>query len=96
MSIQEFDRNSLLFTVIMMMNLYTYLLFLVDKKRAIGGKRNRISERKLLVSSFLVGGLGGLLGMYLHRHKTKHTNFKVLVPIAAILTSLIIGYLWTM
>ena len=54
----------------------------VDKRRA---RRNqwRITERALLWSAALFGGVGSMLGMYLFRHKTKHRRFTVLVPLFA-------------
>lgn len=94
MSLQNLNLIQILWALILIMNLYTYLLFFIDKKRAVAHKRNRISERTLLTASFLAGGLGGFLAMTIHRHKTKHTNFKILVPIAAILTLILMVILW--
>ena len=58
----------------------TFVLFGVDKYRA---KKNlwRIPERVLLTVCALGGGLGGLLGMRLFRHKTKHWKFLIGVPL---------------
>ncbi len=52
----------------------TFLLYAVDKKRAIEG-RWRISESMLLGFSFFGGGIGGYLAMQLTRHKTKKVKF---------------------
>ena len=57
----------------------------IDKSKAKRGKR-RISEAALLTASFLMGGVGGLLGMLICRHKTKHWYFCLLVPIFAVLS----------
>lgn len=70
---------------ILIMNVYTFILFYTDKQKAIKRQR-RISERKLLVSSFALGGLGAWLSMGMFRHKTKHLTFKIGVPLAALLT----------
>lgn len=56
----------------------------IDKRRAIK-KAWRIPELTLLVTAFLGGGIGSLLGMYAFRHKTKHMKFVLLLPLAAIL-----------
>lgn len=96
MSLQNLDFKFILWSLIFMQNVYTYFLFQMDKKRAVEHKRNRISERRLLISSFLAGGVGALASMNINRHKTKHTKFKVLVPVAAILTVLLNFLVWTM
>lgn len=94
MSIQDLNIKLILWAVIFIMNLYTYLLFYIDKKRAVAHKRNRISEKRLLISSFLAGGVGAFVSMSVNRHKTKHTKFKLLVPIAALFTILLNYFLW--
>ena len=94
MSIQDLDIKIILWALIFMQNVYTYFLFYIDKKRAVAHKRNRISERRLLVSSFLAGGVGAFISMSLNRHKTKHSRFKIFVPIAAILTILLNYFVW--
>ena len=52
----------------------TLMLYAIDKSRARRGAW-RISERTLLLFSFFGGALGGLCGMYLCRHKTRHWYF---------------------
>ncbi|MGO1477207.1 DUF1294 domain-containing protein, partial [Alkalibacterium gilvum] len=71
------------------MNLYTLLLFNSDKRRAIKGSY-RISEKKLLTSAFLLGGIGAWLGMVLFRHKTKHLIFRISLPFSMLITVLVI------
>ncbi len=51
-----------------------FAMYGVDKLKAINGSW-RISEKALLLTSFFGGALGGLLGMQLFRHKTKHWYF---------------------
>ena len=55
-------------------SLITLILYGADKSKA---KRRawRIPEKVLLGFSFLGGAVGGLLGMVLFRHKTKHWYF---------------------
>lgn len=80
----------ILFTVL---NLYTFILYYVDKKRAIHRKR-RIPEKKLLTATFLFGGIGATLAMSIFRHKTKTLKFKLSVPLALILTTISIWFVF--
>lgn len=75
-------------------NLVVFILYGVDKAKAKRGSR-RIPEKALLWCAFLLGGVGGMAGMLVFRHKTRHTKFRVLLPVALILTLAAVGaYLW--
>ena len=52
----------------------TFIVYGVDKRRAVEGKW-RISEKVLLSLSFFGGAVGGYLAMKTLRHKTKHWYF---------------------
>ena len=67
---------------LVLLNLFAFILFGVDKSRAQRGAW-RISERALLLSAACFGGTGALLGMRVFRHKTKHRAFTVSAPVAA-------------
>lgn len=56
------------------LSLLAFILYGVDKYKARKGLW-RISEKALLLTSFLGGALGGLLAMQLFRHKTRHWYF---------------------
>ena len=56
------------------LSLLAFILYASDKRRARLGLW-RISEKTLLLTSFLGGALGGLAAMQLFRHKTKHWYF---------------------
>ena len=58
------------------------ILMYIDKEKAIK-KEWRISEKTLLVLGFFGGAIGGVLGMYLFRHKTKHNKFAFGFPLLA-------------
>ncbi|MBL7574314.1 Uncharacterized membrane protein YsdA, DUF1294 family [Peptoniphilus asaccharolyticus DSM 20463] len=73
-------------------NLITFLLYFIDKRKAISGSQ-RISEQTLLLFSFLFGSLGALLGMYICHHKTKKFKFKILVPLFFIIHCVALYYL---
>lgn len=70
--------------VLLVTNLICYLLMKKDKKLAQNNER-RISEKTLFISCACFGALGGVLGMQLCRHKTKHWYFKVFFPVFLIL-----------
>ena len=53
----------------------------IDKHKARKNKW-RISEPTLITCAFMMGGVGALLGMYVFRHKTQHTKFRLLIPLA--------------
>lgn len=61
-----------------------------DKKRARQHRR-RIPEKTLLLVGLFVGALGGWLGMYMFRHKTRHPAFVVGMPL---MTALYVPITW--
>ena len=72
------------------MTVITFILYGADKAKARKGKW-RIPEKTLLLFSACFGGLGAFLGMKIFRHKTKHTSFKVLVPVFMIIQFILIA-----
>ena len=66
------------------MNLLSFILMAYDKRCARQGKW-RVPEKTLFLATACFGGLGGVLGMQLLRHKTKHWYFKVFFPVLLIL-----------
>ena len=55
----------------------------------------RTKEQTLFVIAMIGGSIGSLLGMYIFRHKTKHTNFTVGMPVILITQIvLIIYFVW--
>ena len=68
-----------LFFIYILLNAGSFALYGIDKSKAKNG-RSRISEKNLLIVSFL-GPIGAFLGMEYFRHKTQKTIFKLLVPI---------------
>lgn len=55
-------------------SLALFALMGLDKRRARRGAW-RIQERTLFLAALLFGAPGGLLGMRVFRHKTKHASF---------------------
>lgn len=64
-----------------------------DKKQAIKGRR-RIPEARFFVLALIGGAFGILVGMKLHRHKTKHLSFKIGMPVLMLLHLIVIYALW--
>lgn len=78
------------FIIIMVIwNIFTFLLYGLDKLKAIKGK-NRISEANLIWCAFVMGGIGAIFGQHVFHHKTQKRKFNILLPIALILNILII------
>ncbi|MGN7479071.1 DUF1294 domain-containing protein [Solibacillus silvestris] len=69
---------ALSYVIIVSILLCTYMY--IDKQRA-KKKEWRISEKTLLTLGIFGGAIGGVLGMYLFRHKTKHNAFAFGFPL---------------
>lgn len=69
--------------VMILMTIVTFFLYRWDKKKAEKGKW-RTKEKTLLLSSFLFGSIGGILGMYINRHKNNKWYF-ILVNFGSLL-----------
>lgn len=61
-------------------NLYSFFLMGYDKRCAQKDKW-RVPEKRLFLAAGCFGALGGVLGMQVFRHKTKHTSFRILFPL---------------
>ncbi len=72
-------------------NFIVFYMYGIDKRRA-KLQLHRISEKALLTSAFLLGGIGAFFGMRTFRHKTKHLKFILLVPVAAALSMAAVAY----
>jgi len=75
-------------------NVSTFLLYAVDKRKAVKNKlsknkyRNnkwRISESTLIFLMLALGGIGALFGMLLFRHKTRKLKFKIVAGLGFVI-----------
>ena len=82
----------LLAIYLLVVNLVAFILMGVDKRRA---KKEmwRISEGTLFLFPVLGGSLGGILGMKLFRHKTKHWYFRFGFPALLLIQLAAAGWL---
>ena len=81
-----------LYIWLIIINIITFAVFGIDKKKAIDGKF-RISELTLFLLSILGGSLGGLAAMYTFHHKTKKWYFKFGIPLILIAQVLLIIFI---
>lgn len=65
---------------LMIVNIIAFIMFGVDKKRAINDQW-RISEKTLLGVALAGGSVGAFAGMQFFRHKTRDLKFKTLIPV---------------
>ena len=75
--------------LLVILNFISFFLMAFDKHLAKAGKR-RVPEKILFISTIFFGGLGGVLGMILCRHKTKHWYFVVGMPLI-LLAHVVVG-----
>ncbi len=82
----------LLTVLLAVYNLIVFCVYGYDKRCAIKDKW-RVPEKVLIGLAFLGGSVGAYLGMSIFRHKTKHTKFTVLVPLALLIHMVIAVWL---
>ena len=82
----------LILLYLIIINAAGFLLMLVDKYQA-RKKLWRIPESTLMTIAAIGGSLGCLAGMYTFRHKTRHTNIVVGIPVILAIQVAIIVYL---
>lgn len=77
---------------LILINIVTFILFAIDKKRA---KKNqwRIPESQLLFFSLLGGSIGGIIAMKIVKHKTKKPKFTISMPLLLLINIFIVYYL---
>ncbi len=70
-------------------NLLVFLIYGYDKAKSKANAKNykggegRVPEQTLIILAVLMGGFGAAAAMRSLRHKTKHTSFKLIVPVCA-------------
>ena len=89
MKIEELFTIQNIIIYIIIINLFTFFMMWLDKRKAKKGKW-RISENTLLIFVLLGGGIGGIAGMYIFHHKTQKMKFVIGFPVILICQILLI------
>lgn len=84
--------NAWFWGYLLVFNLLAFAMFGIDKWRVLHDK-SRIPILTLLTASFIGGSLGGLIAMYLFRHKTKKTYFSFGMPLILLAQIVLFTYL---
>lgn len=79
----------LLILLMVLWNLITFAMMGVDKAKAKKNKQ-RISEKTLILSSFIMGALGIAAGALVFHHKTRKIKFQILIPMSIIVNMALI------
>lgn len=82
-------QNAIIYLILI--NIITFAVMGIDKKKATFGKW-RIKESVLFTLVLLGGGIGGIAGMYVFRHKTKKMRFVIGFPAILIFEIFVIIY----
>jgi len=76
-------------------SIFSFFIYGYDKLKALSNSRDtrRISEKTLLLSSFIGGTIGSLLAMFFFRHKVKKVSFILKLASIIVIQFLVIYYL---
>lgn len=72
---------------IIFINIVCYIIFGIDKRRAIN-KEYRIRESTFIILSFMGGSIGILIGMVMFKHKLRKKKFYIGIPLIYILNKI--------
>ena len=75
-----------IYIILLIWNIIVMFVYATDKLLARKKKR-RIKETTLIIPAFLFGGAGAILGMVIFNHKTSKIKFRILVPLATVLSA---------
>ena len=74
---------------LLLINIVTFLVFVIDKRRAVKRKW-RIPEKTLLGLSLIGGSAGGLIAMYNFRHKIRKPALAYGLPMMLLVQVIVI------
>ena len=85
--ILHFGIMEIFIVFFVLVNIFTFCLYVVDKKRAVKNKW-RVSENMLILFTLSCGGVGAFLGMRFMKHKTQKQKFKLAVVLGLIIAAI--------
>jgi uncharacterized membrane protein YsdA (DUF1294 family) len=83
----------LLGAVLVVLNVVSFAMFGIDKRRAGRGEW-RISEKTLLLSGLISGTIGAWAGVYTFRHKTRKPSFLLPLAAASVVDAVVLSAIW--
>ena len=86
------NSHAVLLWYLAIVNVATFVVFVVDKLKAISGAW-RIKEAVLMGLSFIGGSVGGMLGMLVAHHKVSTYYFKYGLPAMLVVQLIVVAYL---
>ncbi|MDK2911696.1 MAG: hypothetical protein PWR29_653 [Methanolobus sp.] len=78
------DISTIVLLYLVAVNLIAFHLMGKDKKKA-KTRGSRIPEKTLFLWAIIGGSIGSIAGMQHFRHKTRHTSFRIGMPLILIL-----------
>jgi uncharacterized membrane protein YsdA (DUF1294 family) len=81
----------ILFLIIITINSITFIIFGLDKRKAVRHQR-RIPESVLLTLTFLGGTIGAIAGMMFFRHKTSKKAFLMKFALVVVVQMVLIYF----
>ena len=84
--------HSSLILYLVIINVITFVIFGVDKYKAIR-QEWRIRESTLLGLALIGGSIGGWLAMYIFHHKTKKVKFFMGIPVILVIQTVVFSRL---
>lgn len=83
-----------LIALLVCVNLIAFVLYGIDKQKAVHGKW-RIPESILILTAICGGGIGAYLGMKTFHHKTRKPLFTLGVPLITLAEYAVLAYSFT-
>ena len=77
---------------LIIINVISFTMCYIDKKKAIKNSE-RISEKALMLVSLMGGCYFFYIAMYLFHHKTKKIKFKIFIPLMIIIWSIFLMFI---
>lgn len=83
------NRLAIFLIIFLLINIVTFFVYYVDKRKAQRGQW-RIPEASLLLLAFFGGAIGAFLAMIIFHHKTRKLKFRLLVPVFMVIQLVLI------